>query len=129
VEKGGARPWIWADCVWHHAAEFFLKMPRSVVQSNWYYGEEFSDITSEDAEVYVRAYERLEEHGFDQLPTGSNWSSPHNFERTVEFCRQRIAPEHLLGFLTAPWRPTLESYRAHHEAAIAQVRAAIEAAA
>ena len=126
VEKGGARPWIWADYVWHHADEFFRKMPRSVVQSNWYYGEEFSGFSGTDAhqnELYVRAYRQLEEHGFDQIPTGSNWSYAHNFERTVEFCRQHIAPERLLGFLTAPWHPTLESYRAQHEAAIAQVQA------
>lgn len=121
VEKGGSRPWIWADYAWHHLDEFLQKMPKSVVQSNWYYEEEFSDFTSKLNQLYVNTYRRLEEHSFDQIPTGSNWSSPQNFERTVEFCRAHIAPERLLGFMTAPWRPTLEEYRDHHQAAIAQV--------
>ena len=127
VENAGARPWIWSDYLWHHEEVFFRKMPKSVVQSNWYYSEDFEDFRSEANRTYVDAYDKLEAHGYDQIPTGSNWASPLNFERTVAFCRKHIAPERLLGFLTAPWHPTLEPERAHHEAAIEQVAAAISA--
>jgi len=41
VEKNGVRPWVWSDYAWHNAELFFKKMPKSVLQSNWYYGSEF----------------------------------------------------------------------------------------
>ncbi len=116
VERQGVRPWVWSDTMWHHRAAFLEKMPKSVLQSNWYYGTEFSsEIT------YVRAYEELEEYGYDQIPTGSNWTTSENFGKTVTYCRQTIASERLLGFLQTPWKPTLEACRDHHLAAISQV--------
>ncbi len=128
VEQTGSRPWVWSDYLWHHEELFFRKMPRSVLQSNWYYEAEFHDfkgLPPDAHETFVGAYRKLEEHGYDQIPTGSNWSNPVNFGRTVEFCPSVIAPERLLGFLTAPWKPTLETWRDHHEAAIEQVAQAM----
>lgn len=40
VEKYGVRPWIWSDMCWEHKDEFLARMPRTVLQSNWYYGKE-----------------------------------------------------------------------------------------
>jgi len=113
VEKGGVRPWIWADYVWNHPEEFFARMPKSVLQSNWYYGNEFNEAIN-----YVKAYLDLEAHGYDQVPTGSNWSHPENFQATVEYCRKHIAPERLKGFCQTPWKPTLEVERERHMQAI-----------
>lgn len=126
VEKAGSRAWVWSDYMWEHPDTFFQKMPKSVVQSNWYYGERFDIPTGEPYPefVCVDAYRKLEEHGYDQIPTGSNWSNNTNFEATVEFCRQHISPERLLGFMTAPWHPTLEERREHHLTAIAEVERA-----
>ena len=113
VEQGGARPWIWSDYLWEHPEPFLGNMPRSVLQSNWYYGARFDhDIKA------VRAYVDLEAHDYDQIPTLSNWESAENIAGTVRFCRDNIAPERLLGFLLAPWRPTLEECRARHLDAI-----------
>ena len=114
VAEQKTRPWIWADYAWKHADTFFARMPKSVVQSNWYYGLSFNPEKDTAAKTYVE----LERHGFDQIPAASNWSTPENFRRTVDFARQHIAPERLLGFLQTPWKPTLEGCRAHHEAAI-----------
>jgi hypothetical protein len=123
VEKGGVRPWIWSDYVWNHPEEFYSKMPKSVLQSNWYYGAEF-DPAMKNYER-VRAYLELEEHGYDQAPTGSNWSCEANMPRTVEFCQQHIAPERLLGFMQTVWHPTLEPTRAKHMQAIELLRQGI----
>lgn len=113
VERGGARAWIWSDYVWHHPEAFFDKMPGSVLQSNWYYGTEFG------AEVdRVRAYDSLEAHSYDQIPTGSNWQAPENFRGIVSYCAEHVAPERLKGFLQTVWRPTLEDCRRRHEDAI-----------
>jgi hypothetical protein len=116
VEKKDVRAWIWSDYLWHHPDEFFERMPGSVLQSNWYYGAEF-----DPAKDYVKAYLDLEAQGFDQVPTGSNWSCDTNFGGTVEFAKENIPGERLAGFLQTPWRPTLEPYRQKHLDAIDQL--------
>ena len=116
VEKKGARAWIWSDYLWHHPDEFFERMPRSVLQSNWYYGDDFNPELG-----YVKAYLDLEGHGFEQVPTGSNWSCDTNFGGIVEFAKQSIPRERLAGFLQTVWRPTLEAYRQKHLNAIDQL--------
>lgn len=118
VERKGVRPWVWSDYAWTHP-EYFERMPRSVLQSNWYYGRTFG----RDAE-YVRTYHELEAHGYDQVPTASTWSDPDNFELTVAYCREAIAPERLAGFLQTAWHPTLPAHRDAHLAAIERVERA-----
>jgi hypothetical protein len=113
VERHNVRAWIWSDTIWKHRAEFLRKMPRSVLQSNWYYGETFWK-TLRDVEAYLD----LEEYGYDQIPTASNWSSDASFPKTVRYCRSHIAPKRLLGFLQAPWLPTIRAYRQKHRRAI-----------
>ncbi|MBP6963878.1 MAG: Tat pathway signal protein [Armatimonadetes bacterium] len=119
VEDGGVRPWVWSDYLWHHPEVFWDKMPKSVLQSNWYYGEPFN---RED--TYVKAYLDLEEHGYDQVPTGANWSCDTNYGDTVKFARENIAPERLKGFLQTIWRQTTPRWREKHVTAIEQVAAA-----
>lgn len=134
VTAAGSRPWVWSDQAWRHAEDFYLRMPRSILQSNWYYGEVFDGLAETgrprdlDRDEYALTYLDLDDHGYDQIPTGSNWTNPQNFERTVEFCRRRLAPERLSGFLQAPWHPTLPAFRDHHLAAIDQVARAVQAA-
>jgi hypothetical protein len=114
VEKLGVRPWIWSDYAWSHSPEYYEKMPRSVMQSNWFYGPAFDNLKDPKISTYLD----LEEHGFDQIPTGSNWASPLNFAAMVEFCRAHIAPSRLKGFLQTPWKPTWEKWRSVHFQAI-----------
>jgi len=116
VEKRGVRPWVWSDYVWHHPKTFLEKMPKSVLQSNWYYQTEFGpDIQR------ANAYDLLEEHGYDQVPTGSNWVSPENMRMTVDYATSVIDKSRLYGFLQTPWKPTLMEVRQRHEAAITQL--------
>lgn len=130
VEKAGARPWMWSDRIWHHEEEYLANTPKSILQSNWYYGAEFDFPEGAEKEPdtharYVRAYDRLEEAGFDQVPTGANWSNDTNFGDTVRYAEKVIAPERLKGFLTAPWYPTVEAERKRLLEAIDQVGAEI----
>ena len=124
VEKAGMRPWIWSDFIWKHTDEFLKKMPRSVLQSNWYYGETF-DAASR---VPVKAYLDLERAGFDQMPTGSNYSRDGNFAGTVEFCRKNVSPDRLKGFVMAPWRHTIQHWRNDLVSAIDLARPVIASA-
>ena len=122
VERYGVRPWIWSDYGWKHGEQFLKQMPKSVLQSNWFYGLSF-----EDSNHMVQWYGELDQHGYDQVPTGTNYDSPKNFGLMVEYCQKKIAPSRLKGFLQAPWFPTLEEFRQKHMEAIDQVAAAREA--
>ncbi len=124
AEKAGTRAWIWSDYSWEHPDEFYSRMPKAVLQSNWYYGTDFGPKVN-----YVKAYRDLAEHGYDQVPTGSNWSSPKNFGLTVDYCRKNIPAERLFGFFQTIWHPTLEECRERHEQGIDQVAAAMQATA
>ncbi len=121
VERHGVRAWVWSDYYWHHPETFQQNMPRTVLQSNWYYGAEM-----DTQDVAVRAYIELAQHGFEQIPTGSNWSNDVNFVRTVRFCREHIPAERLLGFVQTSWMPTLEECRQKHLDAVRQIASARE---
>lgn len=126
VEKEGVRAWAWSDYAWNYPERFYRKMPKSVLQSNWYYSAAFDlDKMEDPAKKYLQLYLDLEAHGYDQVPTGSNHSTDKNMEATVEFCKKAIDPSRLLGFMTAPWRPTLPQCLERHQEAIAQVKRAI----
>lgn len=120
VEKHGVRPWIWSDYVWNHRDEFYAKMPKSVLQSNWYYGASFHGNRK-----YVRPYRDLESHGYDQVPAGSNNNPAENFGRLVTYCRKHVSASRLFGFMQTVWRPTLERFRPEHMQAIRLVGKAI----
>ena len=120
LKPKNVRPWIWSDNIWVRPEEFVAGMPKDVLQSNWYYGKDF------DERVEVKSYDKLEAAGFDQVPTFSNWETPENVYNTVRYCRDTIAPQHLKGFIHAPWRPTLMEVRDRHLDAIENIRGARE---
>ncbi len=131
VERRGARPWVWADAHWFQPEVYERRMPRSVLQSNWWYGalrlgHVMTRRVPEIGEAPVQArpvqtYRRLARAGFDQAPAASNHSRDDNFRQTVAFARHHLAGPRLLGFLQTTWMPTLESFRQVHLAAIDQV--------
>jgi len=108
VEKQNSRAWIWPDyMLWNFPEQFIKKMPKSVVQSNWYYGEDFDEKIN-----YVKAYLDLEANGYDQIPTGSyHADNEKSFLNTVQFCEKNINDKRLLGFLQTFWKPTIEENR------------------
>ena len=106
-EKNGARAWVFSDYYWRHPDVFAKMMPKSVVQSNWYYGQ--FDTRPDFASAYrIVTYDRLEELGYEQIPVTSGFSKAASPLQCVEYCRRVISPEHLLGFLDIPWHNTTE---------------------
>jgi hypothetical protein len=127
VEKNGMRPWIWSDYAWDHPEKFFRKMPKSVLQSNWYYRDKFDlSALDESASKMLRLYNDLEKHGYDQIPTGSNHSNDNNMRGTVAYCSEAVDPSRLKGYMMAPWRPTLVPCLERHKSAIHQVARCIK---
>ena len=111
VEKKGARPWIWSDYYWSHPDVFARNMPREVLQSNWYYGNDF--LPHEDGRYnrYVQTYLDLDRLGYDQVPTSSTWSTKRSTYCTVIFGQKNLSEERLAGFMTAPWLNTRPAMR------------------
>jgi hypothetical protein len=65
VEKHGTRPWVWADNCWENPDIYVKRMPKSVLQSNWYYNV-FRDVPTDHWHYKaIAAYELLEKHGFE----------------------------------------------------------------
>lgn len=116
VQDGGARPWLWSDYMWHHRDEFIARMPKDVLQSNWWYDE-----TLKPELVQVQAYMELAKAGYEQIPTASNYNNSKNFEATVEFVRANHLEKSVLGILQTPWKPTQEEFRQAHKEAVEQV--------
>ncbi len=107
-EHHRAKVWLWPDyMLWHHPDQFFSRMPKTVMQSNWYYDEEFNPEWD-----MVRQYIDLEKHGYDQILTGSyHYENPKSIGNTVAFAEQYIGKQHLKGFLQTWWKPTVEENR------------------
>ncbi|MDZ4731872.1 MAG: twin-arginine translocation signal domain-containing protein [Xanthomonadales bacterium] len=116
VEKGGVRPWVWADYANEHPQEYFANVAKSILQSSWYYKSTFAT-----DEKTLQAINQLDVHGYDQLITCSNYSTPDNFEKSVSFYPARLSPSQLLGFIQTTWFPTLTNVRWRHYSAIDQV--------
>ena len=133
TEKAGARPWIWADHVWHtkESEKAFLEnASKEALYSNWYYG----DFKHTEGYLFnsMSSYETLEKNGFDQLPAGSNCDATIEFCRdnmklTVEKCPEIIAPERLKGFMMTSWVMTTEKGRDRNLDAVDCMREAYDA--
>ena len=145
VEQRGARAWIWSDKIWDHVDEFLARMPRSVIQSNWYYLANFDldkdmeraaekkwliEDPSPDHErlktTELRAFLEMERAGFDQVPAGSIDVAAGNFQGNVRFAREHIAPERTFGFMQTYWRPLLPEFREFFEAGIRDFAAGVQ---
>lgn len=111
-EKAGVRPWVWSDYCWHHPEVYLKKMPKSVLQSNWWYNRIRKNEDGTYKGVQYDTYRILEEAGYDQVLCCSTCEGYHrSASETMQLGKEEIAPERLLGYMTAPWcnpRPNTE---------------------
>ena len=109
-QKVGARPWVWADPCWSchgHQEEYLRKMPKSVLQSNWFYAPMRRNADGTFRDCQYESYLTLDQAGFDQVPTVSTWQGRlENARVTMELAKNTFAPERVKGFMTAPWQFT-----------------------
>ena len=113
-----ARAWAWSDYGWIKP-DFMKWCPKSVLLSNWYYDEAWGGFDLEknntDDKVRLRQFWELEEAGYDQVPCGTNWvgwkrrkegvGADDVIGKLVKLGRAVVSPQHLYGFLMAPWAP------------------------
>jgi len=136
VERHGSRAMIWSDKICDGKDAFLKRMSKGVLQVPWYYGTDFSEKnttwdpsfeTKKDWSIQrnlAASIAILADAGFDVIPCTSNWSSDKASEALVGYCKKRIAPERLKGFLSAPWFMTLSCQRDKIDAGISQLAAA-----
>ena len=109
-QKTGARPWVWADACWTYFGrqeEYLAKMPKSVLQSNWWYRPLVREKDGAVSDYHYQAYLALDKAGFDQVPTVSTvWGLADNAKQTMELAQTELTQQHVKGFMTAPWRGT-----------------------
>ena len=131
VTAGGSRPWVWSDYAWTHPDEFYQRMPHEIMQSNWFYSEfvplprqprpRVLDGSWDNIDESYLAYLDLDDHGYDHIPTGSNFRAADNFAETVRFCSDNLSQERISGYLQTVWRPTTEAGRSALLDGVAQV--------
>ena len=113
AEKNGARPWVWTDLTRHDPKEYFSKMPKSVLLSNFYYDFWEKLPNGRYDNDRVNAYLDLDAAGYDQVPSCSSCTKTYNDEETVKLGREELDQDRLAGFLVAPWLCTFrENYYA-----------------
>ena len=79
-------------------------MPRSVLQSNWYYSGFFTKEECDEKRWHrLECFELLDKHGFDQVPAGSVWSTHENLELLTKFCSEHVSKEGLMGMMQTSW--------------------------
>ena len=98
-DKLGVRPWVNADAYWRLKEEYLEKMPKSVMQSNWYYD---TWTYGKDKPNGVAAYTDLDNAGFDQIPTCSCVWYSSNVIATFENLKPVLSQDRLKGYLTTP---------------------------
>ena len=94
--------------MWNHEETFLKKMPKSILQSNWFYGHLRDYPTDSYSYKMLRAYDVLDKHGFDQIPTCSTWDTNQNTIGTIAYCKENLDPSHLKGVMTASWHATTD---------------------
>ena len=114
VRKAGCRPWMWSDMFWNKHDQI-ARLPKDVLQSNWYYGTAFGPDIKE-----ALTYNKLAEHGLEQVPTFSNWANNESAALTVKYIREAQLPK-VAGFLMTPWFPTQRKYRNRLLGAVRQI--------
>lgn len=111
IERQGARAWMWSDAFWTDPEGFVRHVPRTVLQSNWYYrsfdDERIARFSPKRREFFFRcrdAYLGLEKAGYDQIPCSSNFYDGHlTMEGTACYALEHLTHSRVKGLMMASW--------------------------
>ena len=110
VEKHGVRAMMWSDYAREKPEEFIEKCPRSVVQCVWYYFNKYGDNVEDRFKIRTRPLLLLDQAGFDQMPTGCVIFDKDALPLLAAYCKKRLTPSRLLGFMQTTWDPVLPDW-------------------
>ena len=126
------------------SGEFYRLASKDVIISNAIYGHgwEYDKIPRWKQRAWD-TFEATEKAGFTQFPCASNWvmkdkvpqplptgkdypQDPEAIAWFVKFCRERIDPSRLMGFMVAPWGEINPALQYYWESAIDQLDEALK---
>lgn len=106
--KKGVRPWIWANYAGFDPKEFERHLTREPVYSASVYERIFrsDDLDGYNSDV-LKGFEVYDKYGITQVPVVSTCYNPDSPDDLVRILSKKL--NSVDGFMTAPWRPTLEN--------------------
>lgn len=111
AERWGATPWVWSDLYWRHGETFVEHMPKSVIQSNWYYARFRKYPDGDISNKRISTYEELDTLGYKQIPCTSTCrgydGAELNCMQTIRHSKEKMTDALTLGYMMAPWRNTV----------------------
>ena len=125
VKATGCRAWMWTSFLDHAATveEYMRRVPKDVVQSSAYYGNEFDLAKLGEYDVNcLTAPLKLAEAGYDVIQAGGDCRKDDNFEGLARFYRDKA---HLLrGLWTCSWRPFIPMVNDYNVRSLEQMKRA-----
>ncbi len=105
-EKENTRPWMWSDHFYYKPHLFEKKIPKTVLQSNGHYWGLQGPNGDAGVNGYrYRAFFKLDELGFDQVPVVTTYATHSNaFQITEHLAREKMGS--ICGFMSAAWMLT-----------------------
>lgn len=129
VEKLGMRAWTWGDRFSTTPDEFCKNMPKSVVQSYWYYDDKFGPFPADYKDYQKKRLEgfvALAKAGYDTIHSGSTCKyDVGNMRSLARWCFDHVPEERMLGLVTVPWQTTQPEHRAKNLGAVEDMGQAI----
>ena len=111
AERWGATPWVWSDFYWRYGESFKKNMPKSAIQSNWYYARFRKYADGDISNKRISTYEELDALGYKQIPCTSTCRGYDGGElnciQTILHAKEKMTDDRVLGFMMAPWRNTV----------------------
>lgn len=108
-DKNGVRPWMWEGFARFYPEEFAKNASKEPIYSPWAYFRTLNPQLLPDYEQDVfNGIKLLDELGFDIVPTVSTCSDYCSTDDVIGYAKNAVKEENLLGYMTAPWIPTMD---------------------
>ena len=111
VEKNGAKACIWSDYARHRPQEFIEKCPKSVIQSPWYYFNQFEGALTEENQIRVAPFTILGDAGYEIIAGGSSEYFNENISLLHNYCKKYLSKDKYKGIIQTTWVATTEEWR------------------
>ena len=109
-EKNGTRPWIWASYAIKEYKDFCAnRLPKNVLMSTGWYNNllpKEQRVMRPQDELSADGLDELDAMGYEQVALCSTWGFKASTLQVLRYSKDRLNPDRLLGFITAPWLMT-----------------------
>lgn len=109
-DKNGVRPWMWEGFARFYPEEFVKNASKDPIYSPWsYFRTRNPQLLPDYHQDVFKGVELLDRLNFQIIPAVSCCDSYCSPDDVVEYFKDTVKKENLLGYMTAPWYPTIEA--------------------